>query len=74
MQTVAQALQRGWRHHQAGDLSAAEDVYRQVLRVAPHNEKAWCCLAMACHDQSRYREALDAYETALRIKADFPVA
>ena len=74
MPTVAQALQMGWRHHQAGELSAAEDVYRRVLQVAPHNEKAWCCLGMACHDQSRYREALDAYEMALRIKADFPVA
>jgi FkbM family methyltransferase len=74
MPSVAEALQIGWRRHQAGDVAAAENIYRQVLQVAPHDENAWCFLGMACHDQSRYDEALQAYDQALRIKANFPVA
>lgn len=74
MTTVAEALQIGWRRHQAGQFAAAEHVYRQVLQVAPQDENAWCFLGMACHDQRRYDEAVEAYEFALRLRPRFPVA
>jgi len=74
MPTVPEALQMGWNRHQSGDVSEAEQIYRQVLQVAPSNENAWCFLGMVCHDQGRYDEAIDAYQQSLRIKADFPVA
>lgn len=74
MPTVEEALQIGWKQHQAGDLRGAEHVYRQVLQVAPANENAWCFLGMACHDQARYDDAVQAYGRALEIRANFPVA
>jgi len=74
MPTIDEALQLGWRQHQAGELRQAEHVYRQVLQVAPTNANAWCFLGMACHDQQRYDEAVTAYRQALRIQPDFPIA
>jgi len=44
------------------------------LNAVPSNENAWCFLAMACHDQGRYDEAVEAYHRALEIRANFPVA
>jgi Flp pilus assembly protein TadD len=74
MPTIDEALQFGWKQHQSGNVRGAEDIYRQVLAVAPRNENAWCFLGMACHDQGRYEEAGTAYREALRIKPNFPVA
>jgi len=74
MPTVAEALQIGWQRHQAGQVRAAEQVYRQVLQAAPKDANAWCFLGMACHDLGRYDEAADAYREALRIQPEFPVA
>jgi FkbM family methyltransferase len=74
MPTIDEALQIGWKQHQAGDVRGAENIYRQVLAVAPANENAWCFLGMACHDQQRYDEAVEAYRQALQIKSRFPVA
>lgn len=74
MPTIDEALQIGWKKHQAGDLRNAEHVYRQVLQAAPKNANAWCFLGMAYHDQQRYEEAVDAYHKALEIQPKFPVA
>ncbi len=74
MPTIDEALQIGWKRHQAGDVRGAEHVYRQVLDVAPNNENAWCFLGMACHDQARYQDAVAAYDRALGIRENFPIA
>ncbi|MBP88912.1 MAG: hypothetical protein CMJ64_19725 [Planctomycetaceae bacterium] len=74
MPTVDEALQIGWKKHQAGDLRNAERVYRQVLDAAPTNANALCFLGMACHDQQRYDEAVEAYRKALDSQPNFPVA
>ena len=74
MPTVEEALQIGWRQHQAGDVRGAEQIYRQVLQTAPANASAWCFLGMACHDQQRYDEAVQAYREALRLQPEFPIA
>ena len=49
MPTIAEALQLGWQRQQAGDVLGAEQIYLQVLQVAPRNENAWCFLGMARH-------------------------
>jgi Flp pilus assembly protein TadD len=74
MPTIDEALQIGWKKHQAGDLRNAEHIYRQVLDAAPKNPNAWCFLGMACHDQQRYDEAVEAYHKAIEIQPKFPVA
>lgn len=60
--------------HQSGQLKNAESVYRQVLAVDGSNANAWCFLAMSCHDQGRYEEAVTAYQSALQFRPKFPVA
>ena len=74
MPTVEEALQLGWKQHQAGDLRNAESIYRQVIAVVSSNANAWCFLGMACHDQSRFDEAVEAYHKALDIQPNFPIA
>ena len=74
MPTIDEALQIGWQKHQSGDLRNAEGVYRQVLEAAPKNANAWCFLGMACHDQQRYDEAVEAYHKALAFQPNFPIA
>ena len=74
MPTVEEALQLGWKQHQAGDFRNAEHIYRQVFAAAAADANAWCFLGMACHDQARYDEAVDAYHKAIEIQPDFPVA
>ncbi|MCA9120933.1 MAG: glycosyltransferase family protein [Planctomycetaceae bacterium] len=74
MPTVDEALQLGWRQHQAGDFRNAEHIYRQVLGAASGNANAWCFLGMVCHDQSKFDEAVGAYHKALEIQPNFPIA
>jgi FkbM family methyltransferase len=74
MPTVEEALQLGWKQHQAGDFRNAEHIYRQVLAVTSANANAWCFLGMACHDQSKFDEAVEAYHKAIEVQPDFPVA
>lgn len=74
MPTVEEALQLGWKRHQAGDFRNAEHIYRQVLAVATADANAWCFLGMVCHDQSKFDEAVEAYHKALDIQPNFPVA
>lgn len=41
MSTIPEALERGWKHHQAGELAQAEQLYRQVLAADSRNVTAW---------------------------------
>src|SRR5436190_1784856 len=74
MATIAEALQLGWHHHQAGDVPRAETIYMQVLTAAPGDANAWCFYGMACYDRSRYAEAEFSYRQALRLRPEFPEA
>jgi len=74
MTTTSEALAHGWQLHQAGDVAAAEQVYRGVLASHPNDANAWCYLGLACHDQNRFGEAVVAYLNAIRIRPHFPVA
>jgi FkbM family methyltransferase len=74
MPTTTEALNQGWQMHQAGQIAAAEGIYRQVLQVDPQNAHAWCYLGIACHDQDRWDEAVAAYRQAIRFQPHFPVA
>ncbi|HUG70243.1 MAG TPA: DUF6165 family protein [Pirellulaceae bacterium] len=73
MPTVEEALQLGWKRHQAGDFRNAEHIYRQVIAVSSADANAWCFLGMACHDQSRFDEAVEAYRKALDLQPNFPI-
>lgn len=74
MTTAAESLQQGWQQHQAGNVAAAEEIYRHVLQADPNNANAWCYLGIACHDRDRLDEAVAAYRRAIQLQPRFPIA
>ena len=46
MESTSEALARGIAHHQAGRLSDAEQIYRQILATEPDNAQAWNLLGV----------------------------
>lgn len=74
MATEHEALQMGWKRHQARDYRGAEAIYRRVLEYQPNSADAWCFLGILHYDQGRYEESVAAYEQALRLRPEFPVA
>ncbi len=74
MTTSAKHLDRGWLIHQAGDLAAAEKVYRQVLAAEPASANAWCYLGIALFDTQRLEESVAAYQRAVAIQPGFAIA
>jgi FkbM family methyltransferase len=74
MTSITDLLNHGWSLHQAGNHGGAEAVYRQALQAAPDDANAWCYLGMACHDQDRLDEAVNAYRRAIQLRPNFPIA
>src|SRR5262249_22524412 len=48
MPMMAELLATGWRFHQAGDLSRAEQAYRQAVQQEPANAHGWYLLGVLC--------------------------
>ncbi len=57
-----------------GDVLRAEGCYRQALRAQPRFAEALANLAQLHTRQKRHREAVAAYQQALAIRRDFPLA
>jgi tetratricopeptide (TPR) repeat protein len=57
MAVTAEALALAWRHHQAGNLAAAEQLYRQVLEAEPAHGDALALLGALYLAQNRWAEA-----------------
>ncbi len=60
------SLKAAVEHHQAGRLSAAEALYRQVLAAEPYNGDALHFLGMLAHDLGRNEDAVELMERAHR--------
>ena len=63
---VRQAL----RHHQAGELSEAEQIYLQALAIDPQHPDALHLLGMVAYQTGRDEAALDLIRKAIAIKGD----
>ncbi len=74
MTTLQTALEQAWQAHQAGEVAAAESVYRQVIARQPQHAAAHVYLGIALFDQRRFLESAAAYRTALAITPQFPIA
>ena len=69
--TVQQAIELALRHHTAGDLATAENIYRQILAVEPTNVDALNNLGVALQMGRRWREAEMAFKRAIQLNPNF---
>ena len=71
-------LAHGWKIHQKGLHSKAEQAYQRELNdpSAPPQRKAlaWCYLGILYYDLGKYSRSLTAYNTAIQLHPSFPVA
>jgi tetratricopeptide (TPR) repeat protein len=74
MPSIPEALQTALRQHQAGNLAAAAEIYRQVLSAEPRQLDALHLLGLASHQMGRSDQALHYLGEALRLKPGFPEA
>ena len=54
------------------DWQDGERLFRDVIEFAPGNAKAHVLLAGALRGKAKYAEALEAYQTALRLNPEYP--
>ncbi len=71
---VLAQYQLGFLEFQAGDDAGAERQFRLVVQTLPDNAQAWCSLASTLGRQSRFHEAQQALDHALKLEPDSPVA
>ncbi len=70
MTTADEALGIGWKYQQAGALSEAERVYREILQRSPRHPDVWLLLGTVCLRQGKLREAVAGLEEAVRFQPE----
>jgi tetratricopeptide (TPR) repeat protein len=70
--STAEALNRGWHFHQAGDFSRAEETYRECLEQDADSPDAWRLLGAARQSLGRTGEAVECFQRALALRPDDP--
>jgi protein O-GlcNAc transferase len=65
--TIPQALELAVKHHQAGQLQQAEQLYRQILQGDPQQVDALRLLGVIAHQVGRHDLAIDYMSQALRL-------
>lgn len=68
MTSDPQRLAEAWRHHQAGDLATAEQMYRAVLAENPHDAEAWHRLGILAYQSGQFSQAIEFFDEALSIE------
>ena len=72
MNSANQTFQTALRQHQAGDATAAEDLYQKVLAGDPRHLDATFNLAALLVAQGRPEEAIPLYEQVLEVLPEDP--
>src|SRR6476661_3470091 len=67
MLTISEALAAGIQHHQAGQLQAAEQIYRQILTAAPDQPDAWHLLGVIAFQFGQYELSVQYIERAIAL-------
>ena len=63
--TVQQAIDLAVQHHNSGDLSKAESIYRQILEAHPDQPQALHLLGVIAHQRGDHEQAVELIEQAL---------
>lgn len=66
-----QLMQQAQQHLDAGDLAAAEALYRDILSTRPQHAGALNGLGIVCQQQGRLHEAIDYFQRALARRPEF---
>lgn len=72
MSTIQEAYAIGFAHHQRGELSQAEQIYRQILAAEPRHADAWHLLGVAQHQAGRHTDAITSISHAIAISSANP--
>jgi tetratricopeptide (TPR) repeat protein len=74
MSTLAQVFGQAWKLHQAGNLSQAEQLYRQVVQADPQHADAWCFLGAVSQAQGKIADAESQLRRAVQLLPNHPSA
>jgi len=69
--TIQQIFELAVRHHQAGRLQEAEQLYRQILAQYPRNADALHNLGVIAHQVGKINLAVNLIRQSVAIKPDF---
>ena len=72
MATISEAMAIAVRHHQAGRLQAAEQIYRQILQAEPNQPDALHLLGLIAHQVGKHDVAVEYIERAASLKGNDP--
>ena len=72
--TLQQAFDMAVRHHQAGHLPEAEELYRQVLSLHPDHIDALHLSGVLAHQSGRNDQAISLIRRAIALRPNFPEA
>ena len=67
MATIPEVFSIAVKHHQSGQLKAAEEIYRQILAVDPNQADAWHLLGVLAAQVGKPGDAIDLMARAIRI-------
>ena len=70
MATISEAMAIALGHHQGGRLQVAEQIYRQILAIAPNQVDALHLLGVLAHQAGKHEVAVEYIERAIELKAD----
>ena len=65
--SIPTAIQAALEHHQAGRLSQAEAIYRQILQIAPNHPDALHLLGVIAHQTGKIEIAVELISKAIRL-------
>jgi tetratricopeptide (TPR) repeat protein len=71
--TVAEALALGVRHHEAGRLAQAEQVYRAILQKQPEHAEAWHLLGVLAEQAGSHDQAMACIGRAVQLRPGVPL-
>jgi predicted O-linked N-acetylglucosamine transferase (SPINDLY family) len=68
MATISEALATALNQHQAGNIPAAEQIYRQILSADPNHADAWHLLGVIAHQSGKHYLAIEYIGRAINLK------
>ena len=72
--TWQQAMDLAVKHHTAGKLSQAENIYNQILEAEPNQSVALHLLGVIAHQGGENERAVELITKALKFKPDYAEA